>query len=99
MLTLALFLGLPITAPIEDALATINPELRHLFISDHPESYLKEVTFEGGLYLGKVLGEKVTLDELQLLEQNILSILNKLLPFQLEGDLPLVLFAFLSSQI
>ena len=94
-----LFLGFCVTASYAEALTKIAPQMLQLFISENEESHLKEVTFEKVRYFGKFVGEITTLQELHLLEKNIYSILNKIVPNQSCEDVPLVLFAAPSSTI
>ena len=93
MFSLSLFLGFPVSASYSEALAKIDPQIIKMFISDNEDSYLNEVTFEGTQYIGKYVGEVAALSELELLQQNIYSILNKMIPNHTCESVPLVLFA------
>jgi hypothetical protein len=92
-----LFLGLPITPLFSKILDTANPNTIKFFISENEDSYLKEVTFEQNRYIGKFLGETVTIFELHLLEKNIYSILNKMIPDYPFDLTSLVVFAIPSN--
>ncbi len=93
MFSASLFLGFPLSASSSQALAQINPQLMKMYISDQEDSYLNEVTFEGATYIGKYVGEIATVSELELLQQNIYSILNKMIPNHTCESVPLILFA------
>lgn len=93
MFSVSLFLGFPVNTTYSAALAEIDPLIIKMFISDSEESYLNEVIFEGTRYFGKYVGEVAVVSELELLQQNIYSILNKLIPNQKCESVPLVLFA------
>lgn len=89
VLNVSLFLGLPVDAAYEKALAKIDPQVRELFISNAKESYLNQVTVDDVCYLGKFLGDIAYVPELELLEKNIYSILNKMIPNHSCESIPL----------
>lgn len=92
MLNVSLFLGMPVDESYAKALKEIDPEVFKLFISDQKESYLNQVVTNDIRYIGKFLEETPSVTELELLEKNIYSILNKLLPHYPHESLPLEVF-------
>lgn len=99
MLTVSLFLGFPIDAFYAAAFEKIDPQVLKLFIGTGEQCYLNEVTFEGIRYVGKFAGDLCSIPDLELLEKNIYSILNKIVPHHPSEGVPLVLFAAPSSLI
>lgn len=93
MFSVSLFLGFPVSASYSEALRKIDPQIMKMFVSDNEDSYLSEITFENILYIGKYVGEVITVSELELLQQNIYSILNKMIPNHMCLNVPLVLLA------
>lgn len=93
MFSVSLFIGFPVSPSYSEALAEIDPQIIKMFISDHEDSYLNEVAFEGTRYLGKYAGEAPSVSELEMLQKNIYSILNKMIPNHTCESIPLVLFA------
>jgi hypothetical protein len=87
-----LFLGFPVENQILSALESLSLSVRTLFIQNSPD-YLHEIYYEGRIYLGKPLKPMVDTEELEELEANIYSLLNKLLPNQPIKSNPLILFA------
>lgn len=78
---LQLFLGLPVTAKLEAELQKANPNIKKIFICNQGD-YLHQVTYQGTSYLGKQAGAMTSLQELELLQANIWSLLDKVLPKQ-----------------
>lgn len=79
MLKVGLFLGFQ-SSSFEKALAEMDSHFKELCISSQPDSYLTPIVLDGVSYLGKFLGEMVYVSELELLEKNIKSILQKIFP-------------------
>lgn len=75
-----LFLGLPIDDMLDSFLKKVDPEIASIFIGGTDSDYLSIAFYEGSRYLGKYAGELTTLDDLELLQGNIHSLLAKLLP-------------------
>ena len=96
MFTVSLFLGFPLPPSFVEA-SKLSPEKMELFISDRPDSYLKDLTIEGIRYFGKFAEDPAFISDLFLLEKNIYSILNKIVPDFPCEDTPLVLLAVPSN--
>ncbi len=92
MYSVALFLGFPIDHAFAEALKSIDSQLANLFIRKNDDSYLQEVSYNGVRYLGKFAGEINDPASLKLLEENIYSLLKRIVPnYQFERG-ALVLF-------
>jgi len=89
MLELTLFLGFPIDTETFDAL---NPSLKGAYLKEG-EAYLSPISHKKTLYLGKWAGSSAELGRLQLLQENIQSLLAKLMPDRPAGQFPLQLIA------
>jgi len=96
MLEVRLFFGFPIGAAFASALQNLNPEITALFIREE-DAYLQEVYYRERRYIGKYIGHKTELANLELLEANIYSILKKLVPDFPYKDEPLILFPALEN--
>lgn len=79
LLDYELFLGYPIDTDYQNKLDALQPSLKNLFIQDHAD-YLKIIEYQGTNYLGKSLGRSMDTQSLELLKDNIFSILNRLIP-------------------
>lgn len=90
MTELQLFLGLQVSHRLEDALNQKDDFLISSLIGDSSHS-LKRIQQGKEFYLGKFIGDIGRLPDLVLLEKNIFSILNKLLPDYNFTDDPLIL--------
>lgn len=99
MLTVSLFLGLPIDASYEKALAEMDPAIRDLRVSGHHESYLNQTALDDVPYLGKFLGETAYVSDLELLEKNIYSVLHKMFPGHSHENKPLEVILVPSTTI
>lgn len=73
-----LFLGFCLDASMEQRLAALDPKIRKLFFSGG--DYLQEWNDGIQKYLGKVTDSVAALPMLDLLESNILSLKQRLLP-------------------
>jgi hypothetical protein len=90
-----LFLGFLVTEEYESVLKSADPKVLAYFIhNDGP--YLQEITQENQKYLGKSIGGKIVLEELELLQENIYSLLKKLEP-NYPYSQPLVILPLLSQ--
>lgn len=90
MLESQVFLGIKELPLLEETLQKNSPQFLALFIQDHPD-YLQRVYLHQQPYLGRFLGSHVDLSCLDLIEENIYSLLHRLAsdyPFQ-EADLEL----------
>lgn len=92
MFETSLFLGFPVNDSYSQLINALDSNVKQLFISENG-LYLEEVFFEGKCYIGKSLGIVTNLEDLELLEKNIYSILSKFIPRYTHEDFPLVLFA------
>ena len=95
----SLFLGFPIIPSYIKVLEQIDSKILKFFISEDDPHYLKELVFDENRYFGKFVGNISSVSDLELLEKNIYSILNKFIPNISHEDVPLVLFAAQSSSI
>ncbi len=92
-----LFLGYPLSEELIEKLFRVKQELRALFIQDHPD-YLQETYFQGQRFLGKKVGSIADLDALFLLQENILSLLKKIIPDHPYQNDALILFPLHSNE-
>lgn len=92
--TAQLFLGFPVDEVVTRKLSTLNPNVLSIYLSEG-DQYLKQLSYKGMDYIGKNVPEAADLMELQLLEANIYSLLNKLLFDYPCQKTPLVLFAII----
>jgi hypothetical protein len=94
-----LFMGFPVDIAYDKALKNIDSQLVELFLhSPTNHGYLTQVCHNEIRYVGKFCGSISTLVDLDLLQENIYSILKKLTPNYHCDDIPLVLFAIPSPQ-
>jgi hypothetical protein len=93
MLETQLFLGLPLSDSFLLQLRSLPDSLRELFIQVHSSEYLQEIEHEELGYLGKFLGPSISLSSLELIENNVISLLRKLVPNFPYEENPLLLFA------
>ncbi|MGK5594124.1 MAG: hypothetical protein ACSNEK_02045 [Parachlamydiaceae bacterium] len=86
-----LFLGYPLSKDLAEKFSNVKKELLALFIQSHPD-YLQETVYRGQRYLGKRVGSIADLDALFLLQENILSLLKKIVPDHSYHKKALILF-------
>lgn len=79
MYQVELFLGFPVCDFLSKNLESLNPHLYDLFVSEK-EEYLRVIEQGGVCYLGKFLGKLIEENALKLAEENVLSILKKMVP-------------------
>jgi hypothetical protein len=91
MLEAQLFLGFAVDPLFAKELKKADPQMVKNFINN--TAYLKKVSFDEMEYLGKEVGGKTTLESLDLLEKNIISLLKKAVPHFPYGETPLYLIA------
>lgn len=77
-----MFLGLCVTKEVAEKLSLVDPSFLHFFIQPGGE-YLEEKVYEGKTYIGKKVSSIENLAHLDLAENNIYSLLRKMIP-----DLP-----------
>lgn len=92
MLESELFLGFAIDPIFEKKLASADPQSLKNFIGN--KEFLWKVSYEGIEYLGKPVGKKATLSSLDLVENNIFSLLKRVLPDYPYEETPLYLFPY-----
>lgn len=73
-----LFIGYPLDRDLEAALFDLSEESQ-FFVGENP-IYLQEGSFQGHSYLGKKLSPFQYLENINLVEENIYSLLNRLFP-------------------
>lgn len=93
-----LFLGFLVDEIFRSALEEVDEEVKIFFIQND-ENYLQRVRHNGVLYLGKFLGHKSDLESLRTVEENIYSLLSRLLPNYDFRKTPLRLFPAEVSEI
>lgn len=86
-----LFYGIPVDKLLSEELTKINPTLKAIFIQSNSD-YLQEITFKDKKYLGKFVGKICSLQSLELFENNIYSLLDKIVPEYPFRQQPIVLF-------
>lgn len=79
MIQTSLFLGLPVTADLERALNAVNPTALALF-TQGGEDYLELHSHQEQRFLGKAIADGTDIARLHLIEANVISLLNCLLP-------------------
>lgn len=79
MITPALFFGFPIDHTLEAKLNDANPHRVDMFINNKSD-YLHRLEDSSTIYLGKFIGESTDLKALKLLEANIKSLLQMIIP-------------------
>lgn len=86
-----LFLGFPIDDDFDQHLKKVDTQLLEHYVGNG-DDYLKEVFFHNTRYLGKFAGRGSHLADLDLLEENIYSLLKKIVPQYPYEETSLVLF-------
>ncbi len=86
-----LFLGFCVDEKFQESLDKIPDELKMIFIGDD-ENYLQKVMIKENTYLGKFPEDKSNLQNLRNIEQNIYSILSRLVPDYPCKNFPLRIF-------
>ncbi|MEI8365490.1 MAG: hypothetical protein WCF65_03635 [Parachlamydiaceae bacterium] len=80
MFEVALFLGFPVNNAYAQELGRTDTQLLHFFLYNVEGDYLREIQHEGVRYIGKFAEPVISVESLNLLQNNILSILKKLTP-------------------
>lgn len=91
-----LFLGVEIDDNLSNMLAKANPRLLELLIQNEP-IYLQRASCQRKDYLGKYVGDLISLSQLELIELNIMSLLKKISPEYTPQPFSLVLFSSLKA--
>lgn len=91
MFTFQLFLGFPVDELYAEELSKANPYVVAQFIQKEGD-YLREITYQDMRFFGKFLGHIAELQQIELLEANIYSLLKKLVPNFSYQEIPLYLF-------
>ncbi len=86
-----LFLGFPVDELYSKQLDRVNPNLLKAFIQEDGD-YLTDVHHNDMRFIGKTIPETIALPQLELLEQNVYSLLRKLVPEFSYEEVPLYLF-------
>lgn len=95
MFQLKLFLGIPSNEALQKELARANPCLRSLFMGGG--DYLTEITHSQQRYIGKPIPLSIPVNQLENLEEHILSLLRKLTPEYAFSKNPPVLVTYLDD--
>lgn len=74
-----LFLGFKVDQRYSHALATLNPDLLHLYIHSSSD-YLEEITQDNQQFLGKFIDNPCDMNTLELARSHIFSVLKKMAP-------------------
>ena len=99
MLDYRLFLGFRSNSFIEETLQTANPHLVTLFLGSTQDEYLCRIEKNDHHYIGKFLPELTDIDDLEQLQNHVLSIAHRLVPdLNLEKN-PLTLFTVSKSKV
>jgi hypothetical protein len=91
-----LFLGIKINESLSTHLAKANPNLLALLIQDE-SIYLQKISHQENDYIGKYVGNLVSLAQLELIELNILSLLKKICPDCPTQGFSVILFSSLNN--
>ncbi|NGX57783.1 MAG: hypothetical protein K940chlam3_00678 [Chlamydiae bacterium] len=86
-----LFLGYPVSQELAALIDSIPADRRDLYIQSTGE-YLTEIQIDNHRYLGKSCGNLSELENLTLLEENIYTLLEKVVPDFPYTETPLTLF-------
>ena len=92
MIEMQLFLGFPVDRAFAAALKQLDKSILEIFVGIKPTDYLQDIEFQNMRYLGKIVGEIGDSAQLNLLKENIYSLLIKLVPQYPSHEVELVLF-------
>lgn len=93
-----IFLGFPVNPSFQEQLKQVSIELVSTFIQDHPD-YLQRIEHRGIPYLGKGIGSLVDCASVDLIQENIYSLLKRLVPDYPYQEHALILFAIETSNV
>lgn len=86
-----LFFGFPLDAAFLEQFQKVNPEISMMFIQNKSD-YLQKISHNDRVFIGKNIGRVTDIDSLNLTQNHIISILNKLVPSYTFKSNALVLF-------
>lgn len=92
-----LFLGFPVDPFFAAQVEKVNPHLLVQYISNSDDQ-LREIIYQEMRFFGKMLGRIASLDQLELLEANIYSVLRKLVPDYPYSEVSLYVFPIEQSE-
>ena len=72
-----IFVGVPVSSGINEFLNSVDPLLKDLLIQSN-DTYLREIEYQDQKYLGKFAGTVSSIQSVELLKDNVLSLLKKL---------------------
>ena len=78
MLEVCLFLGFHVDDDLEAKLKKTSPHLVKYFINNSTDEYLHDIQYQDKRFIGKKLSNIVETEKIKLLENNIHSIVSKL---------------------
>lgn len=75
-----LFLGLCLSPSLEFSLKECPPAIFNLYVNHNDSAYLQKVSLSGQTYLGKLIDSPLVFSELEMIKENIYSLLKCLNP-------------------
>lgn len=91
MFEIQLFLGFPVDALYAAELDKVNPNLVSQYVQES-DDHLREIIQNEMRFIGKNIGKIITLPQLDLIENNIYSVLSKLVQDYPYDETPLYIF-------
>jgi len=85
-----LYICFPVNSQFKIELEKISLAQKNLYIQNHSD-YLQAIEIDGNNYLGKILDTPISLKELELKENHILSVLRQLVKHYTYDDNPLLI--------
>lgn len=92
-----LFIGFAVDSAYESLLKALDPKILHYYLNDVEGDLLHEVSYKGCRYIGKFIEEPAFIVDLSLLENNIYSILRRIISEYSYEKVPLRVFPVESS--
>lgn len=100
-----LFLGFPIDSSFDQLIKQLNPHIINFFIGSNRSNglneeyeYLTKITHQDVHYLGKYVGQLCDIETLELVENNIFSLLKKIVPNYPYSESQLLLFPIIAEE-
>jgi hypothetical protein len=90
MFDIRLFLGFEVDDTFEASLSEVNPHLIKCFFNDKTGEYLCEINHQNKRFIGKHLDTLIEVKQLSLLENNIQSIISKVVPQYDQSSLKII---------